>query len=150
MRRAEWEHYLAWAVACFRLATAGAGATTQVHTHMCYSNFDDIIDAISALDADVLSIENSRSGGELLEVFKRTGYDKEIGPGVYDIHSPRVPGEDEIVAMLRATLAVLPAERVWVNPDCGLKTRAWAEVMPALEHMVAAARRVRTEVAGQP
>jgi 5-methyltetrahydropteroyltriglutamate--homocysteine methyltransferase len=114
---------------------------------MCYSQFDDIIDAISALDADVLSIENSRSGGELLDVFKQTGYDKEIGPGVYDIHSPRVPPEDEIVAMLRATTAVLPAERVWVNPDCGLKTRAWEEVTPALEHMVAAARRLRDDVA---
>jgi 5-methyltetrahydropteroyltriglutamate--homocysteine methyltransferase len=147
LRRAEWAAYLEWAVACFRLAASGAGPATQVHTHMCYSQFDDIIDAISALDADVLSIENSRSGGELLDVFKQTGYDKEIGPGVYDIHSPRVPPEDEIVAMLRATTAVLPAERVWVNPDCGLKTRAWEEVTPALEHMVAAARRLRDDVA---
>ncbi len=144
LRRADWAAYLDWAVACFHLATGSAGPATQIHTHMCYSAFDDIIDAISALDADVLSIENSRSGGELLQVFRATGYDKEIGPGVYDIHSPRVPGEEEIVAMLTATLAVLPSERVWVNPDCGLKTRAWDEVTPALARMVAAARRLRT------
>jgi len=143
LRRGDWDAYLAWAVACFRVAASGAGPATQVHTHMCYSAFDDIIDAISALDADVLSIENSRSGGDLLRVFRRTGYDKEIGPGVYDIHSPRVPGEDELVAMLRATLEALPAGQVWVNPDCGLKTRAWDEVTPALARMVAAARQLR-------
>jgi 5-methyltetrahydropteroyltriglutamate--homocysteine methyltransferase len=112
---------------------------------MCYSAFDDIIEAISALDADVISIENSRSGGELLGVFRHTGYDKGIGPGVYDIHSPRVPSEEEIVAMLRATLEVLPAHSVWVNPDCGLKTRTWEEVTPALTHLVAAAQQVRQQ-----
>jgi 5-methyltetrahydropteroyltriglutamate--homocysteine methyltransferase len=143
LRRGEWETYLSWAVAAFRTAASGAGPATQVHTHMCYSAFDDIIEAISALDADVLSIENSRSGGELLGVFRHTGYDKGIGPGVYDIHSPRVPSEEEIVAMLRATLEVLPAQNVWVNPDCGLKTRTWEEVTPALTHLVAAARQVR-------
>jgi len=143
LRRADWAAYLDWAVACFQLATGSAGPATQIHTHMCYSAFDDIIDAISALDADVLSIENSRSGGELLRVFRATGYDKEIGPGVYDIHSPRVPSEEEIVVMLTATLAVLPSERVWVNPDCGLKTRTWDEVTPALARMVAAAQQVR-------
>ncbi len=150
LRRADWAAYLDWAVACFQLATGSAGPATQIHTHMCYSAFDDIIDAISALDADVLSIENSRSGGELLRVFRATGYDKEIGPGVYDIHSPRVPSEEEIVAMLTATLAVLPSERVWVNPDCGLKTRTWDEVTPALTRMVAAAQqlRARTTSAG--
>jgi len=142
-RRADRDLYLAWAVACFRVAASGAGPATQVHTHMCYSAFDDIIDAISALDADVLSIENSRSGGELLDVFRRTGYDKEVGPGVYDIHSPRVPSEDELVAMLRATLEALPPGQVWVNPDCGLKTRTWDEVTPALTRMVAAARQLR-------
>jgi len=145
LRRDAWDLYLAWAVACFRVAASGAGPATQVHTHMCYSAFDDIIDAIAALDADVLSIENSRSGGELLRVFRHTGYDKGIGPGVYDIHSPRVPGEDEIVALLRATLEVLPRENVWVNPDCGLKTRAWDEVTPALTRMVGAARRLRAD-----
>jgi 5-methyltetrahydropteroyltriglutamate--homocysteine methyltransferase len=145
LRRSEWEDYLSWAVACFRIAASGAGPATQVHTHMCYSDFGDIIEAISALDADVLSIENSRSGGELLEIFRHTGYDKAIGPGVYDIHSPRVPGEQEIVEALEATVAVLPAQNVWVNPDCGLKTRTWEQVTPALEHLVAAARRLRAE-----
>lgn len=110
---------------------------------MCYSEFGDIIDAIQALDADVLSIENARSGSELLEVFRERGYDKAIGPGVYDIHSPRVPGVEEIVAMLKATLEVLRPEQVWVNPDCGLKTRRWEEVRPALANMVAAARELR-------
>ncbi len=146
LRRADWAAYLDWAVACFHLATGSAGPATQIHTHMCYSAFDDIIDAISALDADVLSIENSRSGGELLQVFRATGYDKEIGPGVYDIHSPRVPSEEEIAAMLTATLAVLPSERVWVNPDCGLKTRTWDEVTQALARMVAAAHQVRARI----
>ncbi len=146
LRRSDWAGYLQWAVDCFHLTAAVARAQTQIHTHMCYSQFNDIIDAISALDADVLSIENSRSGGELLEVFRRTGYDKEIGPGVYDIHSPRVPSEEEIAHMLEATLSVLPAERVWVNPDCGLKTRTWAEVTPALQHMVAAAYRLRSKL----
>jgi len=145
LRRSEWDAYLAWAVEAFRGAASGAGSATQVHTHMCYSAFDDIIEAIAALDADVLSIENARSGGELLRVFRRTGYDKGIGPGVYDIHSPRVPSEEEIVALLRATLEVLPPENVWVNPDCGLKTRTWEEATPALEHLVAAARQVRQE-----
>jgi 5-methyltetrahydropteroyltriglutamate--homocysteine methyltransferase len=146
LRRGEWNIYLTWAVAAFRTAAAGASPATQVHTHMCYSAFDDIIDAISALDADVLSIENSRSGGELLRVFRRTGYDKGIGPGVYDIHSPRVPGREEIATLLRATLEVLPGENVWVNPDCGLKTRTWDEAIPALEHLVAAARQVRHDI----
>jgi 5-methyltetrahydropteroyltriglutamate--homocysteine methyltransferase len=145
LRRSEWEGYLSWAVACFRIAASGAGPATQVHTHMCYSDFGDIIAAISALDADVLSIENSRSGGELLQVFRRTHYDKGIGPGVYDIHSPRVPSAKEIAEALEATIAVLPAQNVWVNPDCGLKTRAWEDVTPALEHLVAAARRLRAE-----
>jgi 5-methyltetrahydropteroyltriglutamate--homocysteine methyltransferase len=146
LRRSQWNAYLAWAVTCFRLATSCAGSATQIHTHMCYSAFNDIIDAIAALDADVISLENSRSGGELLEVFRQTSYDKEIGPGVYDIHSPRVPSVDEIEAMLLATLQVLPPTNVWVNPDCGLKTRTWEEVIPALEHMVAAARQVRSSL----
>lgn len=150
MRQSEWEEYLRWAVAAFHAVASGAGTATQIHTHMCYSAFDDIIEAISALDADVLSIENSRSGGELLSVFRRTGYEKGIGPGVYDIHSPRVPSEEEIVAMLRATLAVLPMQHVWVNPDCGLKTRTWEETMSALTHLVAAARQVRQESAIRP
>jgi 5-methyltetrahydropteroyltriglutamate--homocysteine methyltransferase len=149
LRSSQWSAYLAWAVASFRLAASSAEPATQIHTHMCYSAFNDIIDAIAALDADVISLENSRSGGELLEVFRQTSYDKGIGPGIYDIHSPRVPGVEEIEAMLRATLQVLPVTNVWVNPDCGLKTRRWEEAVPALEHMVAAARRVRSSLPSQ-
>src|SRR5262249_35326702 len=145
LRHSEWDTYLAWAVESFHIAAAGASSETQIHTHMCYSAFDDIIAAISALDADVLSIENCRSGGDLLAVFRHTEYDKGIGPGVYDIHSPRVPSKGEIEASLRATLEVLPAENVWVNPDCGLKTRTWEEVTPSLLHLVEAARTVRKE-----
>jgi 5-methyltetrahydropteroyltriglutamate--homocysteine methyltransferase len=110
---------------------------------MCYSAFNDIIEAIATLDADVISLENSRSGGELLEVFRRSRYEKGIGPGVYDIHAPRIPTASEIEVMLNATLQVLDDAHVWVNPDCGLKTRAWEEVLPALEHMVTAAQHVR-------
>jgi 5-methyltetrahydropteroyltriglutamate--homocysteine methyltransferase len=135
--------YLAWAVACFQVAASGAGPATQIHTHMCYSAFDDILEAITALDADVISIEHARSGGELLHVLLGTDFDREIGPGVYDIHSPRVPTEAEIVALLRATLELLPADRIWVNPDCGLKTRTWDEVTPALAHLVSAAQQLR-------
>jgi 5-methyltetrahydropteroyltriglutamate--homocysteine methyltransferase len=143
LRRADWDAYLAWATGAFRLAAAVARDETQIHTHMCYSEFGDIIDAIAALDADVISIENARSDNELLRVFRHHGYDKGIGPGVYDIHSPRVPSKDEIVASLRATLEVLDPTQVWVNPDCGLKTRRWEDVRPALENMVDAAREVR-------
>ncbi|MDP9359261.1 MAG: 5-methyltetrahydropteroyltriglutamate--homocysteine S-methyltransferase [Chloroflexota bacterium] len=143
LRRADQQAYLGWATACFRIAASAARDETQIHTHMCYSEFNDIIDAISALDADVISIENARSDNELLRVFRHHGYDKGIGPGVYDIHSPRVPPTEEILANLRATLEVLGPGQVWVNPDCGLKTRRWEEVRPALANMVAAARQVR-------
>jgi 5-methyltetrahydropteroyltriglutamate--homocysteine methyltransferase len=145
-RHDQWQAYLDWAVACFRLVASAASPTTQIHTHMCYSDFETIIHAIDALDADVISLENARSAGEVLEVFRQTAYAKGIGPGVYDIHSPRVPTVDEIETQLRATLQVLPAESVWVNPDCGLKTRSWEEVLPALEHLVAATRRVRASL----
>ena len=148
LRREGWAPYLAWATAAFRLATAGAHESTQIHTHMCYAEFGEIIEAISALDADVLSVESARSGAEILAAFRAHGYDKAIGPGVYDIHSPRVPPVQEMARLLRATLAVLPAAQVWVNPDCGLKTRAWPETVAALRHMVEAAARVRGEVAG--
>jgi 5-methyltetrahydropteroyltriglutamate--homocysteine methyltransferase len=143
LRRADWAAYLDWATACFRIASSAARDATQVHSHMCYGEFGDIIDAIAALDADVISIENARSDNELLHGLDRHGYDKAIGPGVYDIHSPRVPSTEEIVASLRATLEVLDPAQVWVNPDCGLKTRRWEEVRPALTNMVAAAREVR-------
>ena len=131
---------------CFRLASSGVRDETQIHTHMCYSEFDDIIDAVGAMDADVLAIETSRSHMELLDTFARYRYPNEIGPGIYDIHSPRVPSRGEMEALLRKALAVLAPEQLWVNPDCGLKTRRWEEVRPALTHMVEAARRVRAGV----
>lgn len=143
LRRSDWASYLGWAVPCFRLSTAGVRDDTQIHTHMCYSEFNEIIQAISDLDADVISIENSRSDAELLDVFRRFSYDKEIGPGVYDIHSPRVPPTDEMAERLRQAVAVLPSDLMWVNPDCGLKTRRYEETIPALEHMVAAAHALR-------
>ena len=119
---------------------------TQIHTHMCYSEFNDIIEAIAAMDADVVSIEASRSKMELLNAFARFQYPNEIGPGIYDIHSPRVPSEEEILELLRKALTVIDPQRLWVNPDCGLKTRGWPEVTPALANMVQAARRIRAEV----
>lgn len=144
LRREDWQHYLDWTVHCFRITAAGASPKTQIHTHMCYSEFGDIFQAISDLDADVISIENARSGLELLETFRAEGYDKGIGPGVYDIHSPRVPPTAEIAENLRQTLSVLDASRVWVNPDCGLKTRKSPETTAALRNLVAAAKDVRS------
>ena len=146
LHRADWAGYLAWAVESFRIAAGVARPETQIHTHMCYSEFGDIFQAISDLDADVISIENARSGLELLESFQAEGYDKGVGPGVYDIHSPRVPPAAEMAAALRQTLTVIDPDRVWVNPDCGLKTRQPAESTAALENMVAAALEVRAEL----
>jgi 5-methyltetrahydropteroyltriglutamate--homocysteine methyltransferase len=144
LRRAEWAGYLDWAVNAFRLATGGGVSdATQIHTHMCYSEFNDVIRVIEKMDADVISIENARSGSELLEGFKEYRYPNEIGPGVYDIHSPRVPGVDEMERLLRKAAQVIPAAHLWVNPDCGLKTRGWAETETALANMVAAAHRMR-------
>jgi 5-methyltetrahydropteroyltriglutamate--homocysteine methyltransferase len=143
LRREGWQHYLDWAVLCYRLATGVAGPGTQIHSHMCYSHFDDIIEAIDALDADVISMSNSRSDLDLLRTFRRFDYRKEIGPGVYDIHSPRVPTAQEMERNLRAAGEVLALDQLWVNPDCGLKTRRWEEVRPALENMVQAARQLR-------
>ncbi len=148
LRRDDWPEYLDWAVESFRIAAAGARPETQVHTHMCYSEFGDIFGAISDLDADVISIENARSGLELLHSFREQGYDKGVGPGVYDIHSPRVPPTEEIADNLRATITVLDPARVWVNPDCGLKTRRPEESTAALENMVAAAKAVRASLSG--
>ncbi|HET9581729.1 MAG TPA: 5-methyltetrahydropteroyltriglutamate--homocysteine S-methyltransferase [Gemmatimonadota bacterium] len=145
LRRAEWDAYLRWAIAAFRVTTSGVEATTQIHTHMCYSEFNDIIEHIAAMDADVLLIENARSDAELLEVFREFEYDHDIGPGVYDIHSPRIPSVDEMAARIRASAEVIPLERLWVNPDCGLKTRRYEEVVPALENLVRAAAAVREE-----
>jgi 5-methyltetrahydropteroyltriglutamate--homocysteine methyltransferase len=143
LRRGGWKEYLDWAVFCYRVATAGVEPSTQIHSHMCYGEFDDIIESIAAIDADVISIENSRSKSELLDTLRRFGYEHEIGPGVYDIHSPRVPSTDEIESSLRASSEVLRPEQLWVNPDCGLKTRRWEEVLPALENMVRAAQDLR-------
>jgi 5-methyltetrahydropteroyltriglutamate--homocysteine methyltransferase len=145
LRRTEWDAYLAWAIAAFRVTTSGVGPATQIHTHMCYSEFNDIIEHIAAMDADVLLIENARSDAELLEVFREFDYDHDIGPGVYDIHSPRIPSVEEMAARIRASAEVIPLDRLWVNPDCGLKTRRYEEVVPALENMVAAAAAVREE-----
>ena len=146
LQRSGWPEYLDWAVRAFRLAASGVGNETQIHTHMCYSEFGDIIEAVAALDADALSIETSRSQMELLGAFARYHYPNGIGPGVYDIHSPRVPTRQEMVDLLRRALAVLAADQLWVNPDCGLKTRRWEEVRPALLEMVAAAREVRASI----
>ncbi len=143
LRRADWQGYLDWAVECFRIATSGVTDATQIHTHMCYSEFNDIMPAIANMDADVISIETSRSRMELLGAFKSFKYPSEIGPGVYDIHSPRVPSTDEILRLLRLARELLADEQLWVNPDCGLKTRGWAEVRPALVNMVAAAKELR-------
>jgi 5-methyltetrahydropteroyltriglutamate--homocysteine methyltransferase len=143
LRRGDREGYLAWAGDCFRLATSGVRDETQIHTHMCYSEFNDIIPEIAALDADVITIETSRSQMELLEAFREFRYPNSIGPGVYDIHSPRVPSCDEMLELLERALRYLPKERLWVNPDCGLKTRGWPETREALAAMIAAARRLR-------
>ncbi|MGH8077493.1 MAG: 5-methyltetrahydropteroyltriglutamate--homocysteine S-methyltransferase, partial [Lysobacter sp.] len=141
--RADWAGYLAWASECFRLAASGVDDATQIHTHMCYAEFNDIIEAVASLDADVISIETSRSRMELLDAFGRYRYPNAIGPGVYDIHSPRVPSTIEIRELLDKALNVLTPAQVWVNPDCGLKTRGWPEVRDALTAMVQAARDLR-------
>jgi 5-methyltetrahydropteroyltriglutamate--homocysteine methyltransferase len=143
LRRTDWKAYLDWAVESFRIAASGVGDETQIHTHMCYSEFNDIIAAIGAMDADVISIETARSRMELLDAFSGYAYPGEIGPGVYDIHAPRVPSVEEMTLLLTAAAEQLPREQLWVNPDCGLKTRRWEEVRPAIANMVAAARAAR-------
>jgi len=143
LRKSEWKAYLDWAVDAFRLCSSGVRDETQIHTHMCYSEFNDIIDAIGAMDADVISIETSRSRMELLDAFRDYRYPNEIGPGVYDIHSPRVPDVGEMTTLLKLARKRLSDSQIWINPDCGLKTRKWDEVRPALANMVAAARELR-------
>ncbi|MCS7292830.1 MAG: 5-methyltetrahydropteroyltriglutamate--homocysteine S-methyltransferase [Gloeomargarita sp. SKYBB_i_bin120] len=143
-----WEEYLTWAVDAFRLAAGVARPETQIHTHMCYSEFGDIIAHIQRLDADVLSIENSRSNNQTLMQIVEGGYRHQVGNGVYDVHSPAVPATEQMVQLLQAGLAHLPAEQIWVNPDCGLKTRRWEEVIPALKNMVAAAQQLRAQLQG--
>ena len=143
LRRAQWQEYLDWAVECFRITANGVADDTQIHTHMCYSEFNDIMPAIAAMDADVITIETSRSDMELLDAFDDFSYPNEIGPGVYDIHSPNVPTVQHMVDLMEKAAQRIPAERLWVNPDCGLKTRQWLEVLPALAGMVQAARQLR-------
>jgi 5-methyltetrahydropteroyltriglutamate--homocysteine methyltransferase len=143
LRHADQKAYLDWAVGAFRLATSGVADDTQVHTHLCYSEFGEVITAIDALDADVTSIEASRSKMEVLDDLAAAGYRRGVGPGVWDIHSPRVPSHDEVVSALRRAVAAVPARRLWVNPDCGLKTRGYPETEASLRRLVAAAAEVR-------
>ena len=143
LRQAQWQTYLGWAVESFRITANGVDDETQIHTHMCYSEFNDIIKAIADMDADVITIETSRSDMELLDAFENFHYPNEIGPGVYDIHSPNIPTQEHIVQLMKKAAERVPAERLWVNPDCGLKTRQWPEVIPALTNMVAAAKALR-------
>ncbi|MBB6286840.1 MULTISPECIES: 5-methyltetrahydropteroyltriglutamate--homocysteine S-methyltransferase [unclassified Pseudomonas] len=147
LRQAQWQGYLDWATEVFRLCASGVRDETQIHTHMCYSEFNDVIESIAAMDADVITIETSRSDMELLDAFEAFAYPNDIGPGVYDIHSPRVPDASEMANLLRKAAQRIPAERLWVNPDCGLKTRGWPETEAALIHMVTAARQLRAELA---
>ncbi|AKM32250.1 5-methyltetrahydropteroyltriglutamate--homocysteine S-methyltransferase [Pandoraea faecigallinarum] len=145
LRRAQWQHYLDWAVQAFRITANGVQDDTQIHTHMCYSEFNDILGAIADMDADVITIETSRSDMELLDAFDSFQYPNDIGPGVYDIHSPNIPTQEHMVKLMRLAAERIPAQRLWVNPDCGLKTRQWAEVIPALQNMVAAAKTLRAQ-----
>lgn len=143
LRKAQWAEYLRWAVESFRISANGVADETQIHTHMCYSEFNDIIADIADMDADVITIETSRSDMELLDAFDNFNYPNQIGPGVYDIHSPNIPSQQQIVSLMNKAAKRIPAERLWVNPDCGLKTRGWKEVIPALANMVAAAKTLR-------
>lgn len=143
LRKENITEYENWAVSSFKLAVSKAKKETQIHTHMCYSEFNDIIKTIEAMDADVITIETSRSGNKLLNVFKDVGYKNEIGPGVYDIHSPRVPSVEEFEDQIKSIMELLPLEKIWINPDCGLKTRKWEEVKPALKNMVEAVNNIR-------
>ncbi|MDC2824716.1 5-methyltetrahydropteroyltriglutamate--homocysteine S-methyltransferase [Rodentibacter pneumotropicus] len=147
LKRADWDAYLQWAGEAFRLSTMGCQDDTQIHTHMCYSEFNDILSAIANLDADVITIETSRSDMELLTAFADFKYPNDIGPGVYDIHSPRVPTDDEVEHLLRKALQVVPKERLWVNPDCGLKTRGWKETIEQLKVMIDVTKKIRKELA---
>ena len=143
LKKADWPEYLDWAVRAFRITASGVRDETQIHTHMCYSEFNDILPSIAALDADVITIETSRARMKLLDGFAEFRYPNDIGPGLYDIHSPRVPAQQEMKELLDRALQVVPAERLWVNPDCGLKTRGWPETEAALARMVATAKQAR-------
>jgi len=143
LKRAQRDNYLQWAVQAFRVASSGVSDDVQIHTHMCYSEFNDILPAIAALDADVITIETSRSDMKMLEGFGRFNYPNEVGPGVYDIHSPRVPDAAEMLRLLEKAVKVIAPSQLWINPDCGLKTRGWPETEAALRHMVEAAKTLR-------
>jgi 5-methyltetrahydropteroyltriglutamate--homocysteine methyltransferase len=146
LRKSEWHEYLNWAVESFRITANGVGDETQIHTHMCYSEFNDIIASIADMDADVITIETSRSDMELLDAFDHFNYPNDIGPGVYDIHSPNIPTQEHMVQLMQQASGRIPPERLWVNPDCGLKTRQWSEVIPALTNMIAAAKTLRAQL----
>ncbi|NQW82934.1 MAG: 5-methyltetrahydropteroyltriglutamate--homocysteine S-methyltransferase [Alcaligenaceae bacterium] len=146
LRKSEWHEYLNWAVESFRITANGVGDETQIHTHMCYSEFNDIIASIADMDADVITIETSRSDMELLDAFDHFNYPNDIGPGVYDIHSPNIPTQEHMVQLMQQAAGRIPSDRLWVNPDCGLKTRQWSEVIPALKNMIAAAKTLRAQV----
>ena len=146
LQKAAWAQYLAWAVRAFKLSASVAYDDTQIHTHMCYAEFNDILPAIAAMDADVITIETSRSAMELLDAFGEFKYPNDIGPGVYDIHSPRVPTVDAMEALMKRAMTVVPAERLWINPDCGLKTRGWDETKLALLNMVQVAKTLRSSL----
>ncbi len=147
LKKSDWADYLRWAVNSFRVTTSGVQNDTQIHTHMCYSEFNDIIEAVAAMDADVITIETSKSNMKLLDAFVDFAYPNEIGPGVYDIHSPNIPTVEQMVRLIEKAAKLIPAERLWVNPDCGLKTRGWAETEPALANMVKAAQQLRAQFA---
>lgn len=142
-KKRDWEDYFGWAIKAFRLATAGAKAETQIHSHMCYSEFGEIINQIAQMDFDVISIEATRSRGNLLESFEKARFDRKIGLGVWDIHSPAVPAPKEMETIIRRALKVIPKENFWVNPDCGLKTRGWEEIEIALKNMATTATQLR-------
>jgi 5-methyltetrahydropteroyltriglutamate--homocysteine methyltransferase len=144
LRKQHHDEYLDWAVFAFRIATSGVKDSTQIHTHMCYSEFNDIIEHIARMDADVITIETSRSQMELLEAFRHFKYPNDIGPGVYDIHSPRVPAKEEMTSLLHKAMQYIDTSKLWVNPDCGLKTRDWPETEQALKAMVSTARSLRS------
>ena len=143
LKKKNWKEYLNWSVDCFKISAAVVKNETQIHTHMCYAEFEDIIDSIAALDADVISIETSRSRMELLTTFEKFKYPNEVGPGVYDIHSPRVPSTEEMKELIQKASKLIDPTRIWVNPDCGLKTRGWPETIDALTKMVNAAKELR-------
>ena len=145
LKKGDWQYYLGWAVDAFKLTSSGVNDCTQIHTHMCYAEFNDIIEAIANLDADVITIETSRSDMELLDAFREYNYPNQVGPGVYDIHSPRVIEASDMIRLIHKAQESIAAEQLWINPDCGLKTRGWSEVETCLTNMVQAATELRKE-----